>query len=292
MDEHLEGVEHLWEMKQAKRMLNKQQDDGSWRYPNPKEDIRSVKGYNQVETFRILAILVEKYLLNREHPAIERAAEFLFGCQTEEGDFRGVYWNQYTPNYSAAYMELLIKAGYHDDRRIAKGLDWLLSIRQDDGGWLIPFRTTKLRLNEAISEPNPIQPDRSKPFSHMVTGVVLRAFAAHPKYIERPEIQKAGELQAARIFKADKYTDRKAPEFWTRFSFPFWFTDLLSTLDALSKLGLSVDQPQIREGADWFIEHQKKDGLWKLHLVRGASDKSQNLWVNLVICRTLKRLLT
>lgn len=292
LNENLDQVNHLWEMKQAKRMLNKQQDDGSWRYPNPKEDIRSVKGYNQVETFRILAILVEKYLLNREHPAIERAAEFLFGCQTEEGDFRGVYWNQYTPNYSAAYMELLIKAGYHDDRRIVKGLDWLLSIRQDDGGWLIPFRTAKLRLNEAISEPNPIQPDRSKPFSHMVTGVVLRAFAAHPKYIERPEVQEAGELQAARIFKADKYTDRKAPEFWTRFSFPFWFTDLLSTLDALSKLGLSVDQPQIKEGVDWFIEHQKKDGLWKLHLVRGASDKSQNLWVNLVICRTLKHLFT
>ena len=91
MDDDVGSVKHLWEMKQAKRMLNKQQEDGSWRYPNPKEDIRTIKGYNQVETFRILAILVEKYLLNREHPAIERAAEFLFGCQTEEGDFRGVY---------------------------------------------------------------------------------------------------------------------------------------------------------------------------------------------------------
>ncbi|MHA2323540.1 MAG: prenyltransferase/squalene oxidase repeat-containing protein [Candidatus Thorarchaeota archaeon] len=282
MDEDLDNVEHLWEMKQAKRMLNKQQEDGSWRYPNPKEDIRSINGYNQVETFRILAILIEKYLLNIEHPAVERVAEFLFGCQTEEGDFRGIYWNQYTPNYSAAFMELLIKAGYHDDKRIALGLDWLLSIRQDDGGWLIPFRTANLRLNEAMSRPDPVQPDRSKPFSHMATGVVLRAFAAHPKYREQPEAQKASELLASRIFKADRYTDRKAPEFWTRFSFPF----------CLSILGLSVDQPQIREGVDWFIENQKEDGLWKLRLVRGASDKSQTFWVNLVICRTLKRLLS
>jgi hypothetical protein len=285
-------MDHLWEMKQAKKLLNKQQDDGSWRYPNPKVEIRSIKGYNQVETFRNLAILIEKYLLNREHPAIKSAADFLFGCQTEEGDFRGVYWNQYTPNYSAAFMELLIKAGYHDDHRIASGLDWLLSIRQVDGGWVIPFRTANLRIKETMARLTPIQSDRNKPFSHMVTGVVLRAFAAHPDYCKRPEVQKASALLASSIFKADSYTDRKAPEFWTRFSFPFWFTDLLSALDTLSKLGLSVDQPQIRQGVEWFIKNQKPDGLWKLKLVRGASDKSQNLWVNLVICRTLKQLLS
>ena len=291
LDENLDQVQHLWELKEAKRILGKQQEDGSWRYPNPKEDIRSLKGYNQVETFRNLAILIEKYLLTKEHSAIEHAAEFLFGCQTEEGDFRGVYWNQYTPNYSAAFMELLIKAGYHDDSRIASGIDWLLSIRQDDGAWLIPFRTANLRIKEAMSRPTPIQPDRGKPFSHMATGMVLRAFAAHPMFSRMPEALRAAELLASRIFKADSYTDRKAPEYWTRFSFPFWFTDLLSTLDSLSRLGLSVDHPQIREGVEWFINSQRKDGLWKLKLVRGAGDLSQNLWVNLVVCRTLKRLI-
>jgi hypothetical protein len=142
-----------------------------------------------------------------------------------------------------------------------------------------------------MARKNLVEHDRSKPFSHMVTGIVLRAFAAHPKFRKRPEVKKAGDLLASRIFKADAYTDRKKTEYWTRFSFPFWFTDLLSALDTLSQLGLSVVQPQIREGVDWFIEHQKKHGLWDLHLVRGTSDKSQNLWVNLVICRTLKRLL-
>ncbi|MFW9794324.1 MAG: hypothetical protein ACFFEE_08480, partial [Candidatus Thorarchaeota archaeon] len=227
----------------------------------------------------------------KKHPAIVNAAEYLFGCQTEEGDFRGIYWNQYTPNYSAAFMELLIKAGYHNDSRISKGLDWLLSMRQDDGAWVIPFRTANLRLKEAMSHPVPIQPDRRKLFSHMVTGVVLRAFAAHPKYRKRKEVKAAGELLASRIFKADAYSDRKTPEFWTRFSFPFWFTDLLSTLDSLSKLDLKIDVPGIHEGVDWFIEHQKKHGLWDLKLVRGGKNKSQNLWVNLVICRTLKKLL-
>ncbi|MFW9926602.1 MAG: prenyltransferase/squalene oxidase repeat-containing protein [Candidatus Thorarchaeota archaeon] len=286
-----DSFEHIWRMKQVTRMLRKQQDDGSWRYPNPKEDIRSVRGYNQVETFRILAILIEKYLLNREHPAIETAAEFLFGCQTEEGDFRGIYWNQYTPNYSAAFMELLIRAGYQNDNRIKLGLNWLLSIRQDDGGWAIPFRTANLRINESMVLQEPVQPNRAKRFSHMATGIVLRAFAAHDEYLIRSEVKRASELLASCIFRADAYSDRKAPEFWTRFSFPFWFTDLLSGLDSLSKIGLLIDVPGVREGVDWFIRHQKKHGLWDLKLVRGASDKSQNFWVNLIICRTLKRLL-
>ncbi|MFW9809181.1 MAG: prenyltransferase/squalene oxidase repeat-containing protein [Candidatus Thorarchaeota archaeon] len=286
-----DSIEILWKMREVRGLLRKQQDDGSWRYPNPKEEIRSLRGYNQIETFRILAILIEKYLLNREHPAIEAAAEFLFSCQTEDGDFRGVYWNQYTPNYSAAFMELLIKAGYQDDNRIRLGLDWLLSFRQDDGGWVIPFRTANLGLKESMTLQEPVKPDRSKRFSHMATGVVLRAFAAHQEYLKLPEVKTAGELLASRIFKADAYTDRKAPEFWTRFSFPFWFTDLLSSLDSLSKLSLSIDVPGIREGVDWFIDQQKKHGLWKLKLVRGVGDKSQNLWVNFIICRTLKRLL-
>ena len=46
---------------------------------------------------------------------LEKAAEFLFQRQTTEGDFRGIYGTQYSPNYSAAIMELLIKSGYSDD---------------------------------------------------------------------------------------------------------------------------------------------------------------------------------
>ncbi|MHA2223287.1 MAG: prenyltransferase/squalene oxidase repeat-containing protein, partial [Candidatus Thorarchaeota archaeon] len=148
-EEDQDSVELLWETKQAKRFLRKQQEDGSWRYPNP----------------------------NKDHPAMVKAAEFLFSCQTDEGDFRGVYWNQYTPTYSAAFMELLIKAGYGDDSRIALGFEWLLSIRQDDGGWVIPFRTANLRIKETMARKEPVEHNRARRFSHMATGMVLRAFA-------------------------------------------------------------------------------------------------------------------
>jgi hypothetical protein len=279
----------LWELPLVLKILKKQQDNGSWKYPKKKKDPREISGYAQLETFRQLGILVEKYLLNIDHPAIQRAAEFLFSCQTNEGDFRGIYLDQYSPNYTAAYLEILIKAGYIDDEHIRRGLKWLHSLRQDDGGWVVPLRTEHLRWSEVKDLNEPVQPRREKVSSYMVTGVVLRAFAAHPEYNRDPHILHAGELLASRIFKADNYTDRKAPDYWTRISFPFWFTDILSTLDSLSRLGFPSDQQNIIEGIDWFAKQQKADGSWSLHLLRGGGDTNHKYWISLVICRMLDR---
>jgi len=279
----------LWELPPVLKILHRQQEDGSWKYPKKKDDPREISGYAQLETFRQLGILVEKYLLNKEHPAVQRAAEFLFSCQTDEGDFRGIYLDQYSPNYTAAYLEILIKAGYIDDEQIRRGLKWLHSLRQDDGGWVVPFRTEHLRWGEVKALNEPVQPRREKVSSHMATGVVLRAFATHPEYYRNPHILHAGELLASSIFKADNYTDRKAPDYWTRISFPFWFTDILSTLDTLSRLGFPPDQQNIMEGIDWFAKQQKADGSWSLHMLRGGGDTNYKYWISLVICRMLDR---
>jgi hypothetical protein len=52
---------------------------------------------------------VEFYGLNKKHAAIKKAAEYLFLFQTNEGEFRGMYGNQYSPNYSASITEFLIR---------------------------------------------------------------------------------------------------------------------------------------------------------------------------------------
>ena len=288
-DEAVGSETVLWELSQVSKILKRQQEDGSWKYPKKKEDLREISGHQQLETFRQLGILVEKYLLNKTHPAVQKGAEFLFSCQTDEGDFRGIYLDQYSPNYTAAYLEILIKAGFVKEPPILRGLQWLLSLRQDDGGWVVPLRTEHLRWGEVQALHEPVQPRREKASSHMVTGVVLRAFASHPTYNRNPEILRVGELLASRIFKADNYTDRKAPDYWTKITFPFWFTDILSTLDALSKLGFSPDHPNIREGIDWFADQQKEDGSWKLYLLKGGGDENYKFWIALVICRMLTR---
>ncbi|MGD0451075.1 MAG: hypothetical protein ABSA79_08505 [Candidatus Bathyarchaeia archaeon] len=281
-------TETLWEQPLVKKIVNNQQLDGSWRYPGAKLDIRSQQNYNQIETYRIIGELVEKYGFTNRNNAIRNAADFLFSFQTQEGDFRGIYGNQYSPNYTAAIMELLIKSGYQSDRRIEKGFLWLLSIRQNDGGWAIASRTKNAKINDFLFRQETMQPDRTKPFSHLVTGVVLRAFAGHPKYRQLDEAKAAGELLASRFFKKDAYPDRGTVAFWTEFSFPFWFTDILSSLDSLSFLGFKIEEPQIKKAIDWLINSQNENGLWNVHLVRGK-DKDLNLWITLAICRVVKR---
>lgn len=282
-------IENLWQLPEVEKILRRQNKNGSWTYPGAKQYIRTEENYNQIETYRNVGILVEEYGLNKTHPAIQKAAEYLFSFQTKKGDFRGIYGNQYSPNYSAGITELLIKAGYENDTRIQEVFKWLLSIRQIDGGWAIPLRTQNLNLGIIADHSKTLEPDTSRPFSHMVTGVVLRAFAAHSVYRRSHEAARAGQLLVSNMLKKDNYTDRAAPSFWLGFSFPFWFTDLISALDSLSLLGFSKSEPQIDTALQWFINNQQKTGIWKLHILKGQNKDILQLWLALAICRIFKR---
>ncbi|HJX38186.1 MAG TPA: hypothetical protein VJ714_06290 [Anaerolineae bacterium] len=294
LGEEVGPVESLWELPQVVKILRKQQEDGSWRYPGGKRDIRMQRSYDQLQTYKVLMDLVGKYELSREHPAIPRAAEFLFSFQTDEGDLRGLYREQYSPNYTAGITELLVKASYGGDPRIDKIFEWLLSKRQDDGGWALPMRTGVPKgtstVKEAFWVDEPIQPDRAKPFSHWVTGIVLRAFAAHEEYRHAPEARAAGGLLKSRFFKPDPYPDRQAASYWEKIRCPFWWTDILSALDSLWWLGFRREDSDIQRGLDWLIANQEDTGLWKARYLSG-SDKDIHFWTTLHVCRVLRRYL-
>jgi hypothetical protein len=280
----------LWELPDALKILKKQQENGSWIYLGKNKYDHPDINYDLLETYRNTGILVEKYGFTAQHIAIQKAAHYLFSCQTDEGDFRGIYGNEYSPNYSGAIMELLIKAGY-SNHRIEKGFHWLLSMRQNDGGWAAPLRTigvanTITWFKERSTAP--VNPDTSKPSSHLITGMVLRAFAAHPVYRRKEEAQKAGILLLSRFFRPDTYVDRKDKSYWEKVSFPFWFTDIVSALDSLSVMGFTRDNPHIGDALTWLKNKQHKNGLFELKLLR-AKDKELSLWVILAICRILKR---
>ena len=116
-----------------RRAVARQQPDGRWKYPGGNPDIRSRAAYDQLETFRQLGVLVCKFGLDRQHPAVAAAARFLSSCQTEAGDYRGIYGRQYTPNYSAAITELLIRAGY-EQQRPGRGRD-AMAAEHAPGRW-------------------------------------------------------------------------------------------------------------------------------------------------------------
>ena len=278
----------LWESKPASSLLSRQQKDGSWEYRSPRTVVPGLDNNDQAETYRSLGFLVEMYCLDAGHGAIAKAAEFVLSHQTGEGDIRGIYGHQYTPNYTGGFLELLTDAGMGDDPRVRKGLDWLLSVRQQDGGWAIPIRTRGLRLDSDAMRGRPVPRDPSQPSSHLATGMVLRAFAAHPDYRGREEVVAAARLLRSRLFRRDPYPDRGTPDYWERCSFPFWFTDIVSALDTLTRLGSQAMGPEVLDALEWMRGRQAPQGTLRLHLLRGAGMEVQD-WVLFAVCRSLER---
>lgn len=286
------NVRPLWMLRDPERLVSRQLESGAWRYPVSKPPPQN---YDLYETFTMLGVLVGKYGFDRRHPAIAKAAEYVFSCQAPAGDFRGIYGNQPAHTYTPALMEVLIEAGYEDHPEIERAFRWLLATRQNDGGWAIPARTRGIRLVkewDTITAGPEIAGDPTKPFSHLVTGMALRAFAAHPRYRNTKEARHAADLLKPRLFKPDQYSDRGGTEYWLKFTYPFQFTDLLTSLDSLGKMGCSADDPQIARAIGWFRDRQKPDGSFALTMCRGLSDKRLPRWLGLAVCRALLRFST
>jgi hypothetical protein len=293
LGEKAEPVHTVWELPQPQNILKKQQEDGSWARAGQNKEIYPLNHYALVETFKNFRVLVEEYAFTKHHPAIVKATEFLFSFQTKEGDIRGFIGNQYAPYYTGYLLSLLIMAGYKDDERIEKGLNWLLSIRQIDGGWTIPMLTHKLdkaTQNKITSEfTEPLQPDRTQPFSHNWTDMALRAMVVHPVYRKFQGVVAAGRLLKSSLFKPDHYGSYQDPAYWTRFT--FWWPNLLTALESLRPLRFPATDPDVKKALDWFVENQQPDGLWKIERDKEVKDsqKEEQLWLSLRICRMLKK---
>ncbi len=295
LEETAEPIACIWQLSEIQKILRKQQADGSWKH-SCKEAVTYPKNhYALAETWKTLRILVEHYEVTREHEGARRAAEFLFSFQTSQGDIRGMLANQYATYYTGAMLAVLIKAGYADDPRVERGLDWLLSMRQNDGGWTIPILTHKFdkatfyKLTSEYREP--VEPDRAKPFSHNWTDMVLRAFAAHPTRRRSKEAHAAADLLKSRFFQPDVYASYMDARYWVRFI--FWWPNIVTALDSLSLMGYSKDDADIRKGLSWLVENQLPDGLWKLDYASGAKEKAgitpEQLRLALRVAKIFKR---
>jgi len=290
------SITDLWQLQEAKNILNKQHPNGYW--PRPGEKKHAAINYDLIETWRQLRFLIGQYGLTREHPQVQKAAAFVFSCQTEAGDIRGFLANQYATYYTGAILSLLIQAGYEDTPRIEMGFQWLLKMRQDDHGWTIPLLThyldgaTQYQITSEYAEP--LEPDRTQPFSHNWTGMVLRAFAAHRHYRQSEAAKEAATLLKSRFFQPDSYTSYQAASYWVRFDYPFWWNHLVAALDSILLIGLPKEDKQIKAGLDWLIEHQQQDGMWNVNYAKEpvkkrAKDREKREWVSLAICRIFER---
>jgi hypothetical protein len=299
LDEEVGSIDQLWQLPEAQKILKKQLSNGSW--PRSGENKHPAINYQLIETWRWFRYLIEIYGFRRQNPKASLAAEYFFSCQTNEGDFRGFLANQYATYYTGAILALLVQVGYEQDPRVEKCFQWLLRMRQTDQGWSVPMITHKLdretwyHLSSEYAEP--LEPDLTKPFSHNATGMILRAFVVHPAYQNSEAAITAGNLLKSRFFQEDAYTSYQSADYWVRFEYPFWWNNLVSAMDSLSRMGFSKDDPEINLALDWFRDHQQDDGLWKVSYMEPEKQEKDTpkirvtkLWISLAICRIFKRL--
>jgi Squalene-hopene cyclase C-terminal domain len=302
LSEKVAGREMLWNLPETKKVLGKQCPSGCWKYSTRNKERAPAQNYDLFQTFKQIAKLIDVFQFNKEHSSIQKAAEYIFSCQTDEGDIRGIIGNQYAPYYTGIIMSLLIKAGYGDDSRIEKGFDWLLSMRQDDGGWVIGSPgffgeyTYKEKCDLIMHYAETKKDfDRTKPFAHSGTGMVIRAFALHPHYRMSKEANLAANLLKSHFFKEDNYYSYKSAENWLNFKYPFFWTDLLSALDSVSLIGIPKEDHDVCQALEWFVSNQQESGLWKnsYSRIHKASENTKSaearLWISLAICRIFQR---
>lgn len=289
----------LWGSKEARKVLRKQATDGSWEHPGKNAKRYPDVNYRLFETFKKLGAMLDRLGMDRTQPTLAAAAEYLFSCQTGEGDFRGILAGQYAPYYTGLILGRLIRAGYAEDPRVAAGIRWLVSVRQKDGGWMVPIQglqassEEQARLTtEQCSSPVPF--DRALPSAHSCTGMAIRALACHPTHRLGRPARRAGELLKERFFKPDRYSSYKAAGYWLKFQYPFWWNSLLSALDSMARMGFARSDPDVGAGLGWFVDHQQEDGTWKTAyaLSKGTTTRGareEGLWITLAVCRMFQR---
>jgi hypothetical protein len=274
------------------RILDTQKTDGSWWEKHTDTPVQWERTFYRLDTLRNLYRLYDYGCTTREE-GVQKALHFLFSLQSKEGDFRGTVLNEYTPTFHALTLEILCRYGLDKDRRVQKGFRWILENRQKDGGWtLYHFRPGKdngrsFLLSRSNPGVPPSKPRKSQPFSHHVTGLILRAFAESPTWIKSKEARLAGEMLLKCFFCDEVYEEKTFPSDWEKICYPFWNTDVLSSLDALSKVGFQAENPTIQKGLDWLVRRQSSQGFWECGNKKSSFE--DHLWVTLAVLRVFKR---
>lgn len=276
------------------RILETQKPDGSWWEKRSDTPIHWERTLYRVDTLRNLFRLYD-YGCTTKEEGIQKGLGFLFSLQSKEGDFRGTVLNEHTPTFHALALEILCRYGLDDDRRVQKGFRWVLKNRQQDGGWALYYprsvgSSAKLadRQRETLrGRGKPFKPPKSRPFSHHVTGMVIRGLAESPTWRKSKEARLAGEMVLSRFFQDEVYADKTFPPDWEKICYPFWNADILGCLDSLSKIGFSAEDAMIQRGLEWLMKRQSSQGFWECGNKKASFE--DHLWVTLAVLRVLKR---
>jgi hypothetical protein len=261
-DSEAPGLDEVWGYPEVKATVKKMEKNGSFAPKAPDKALGGPKFAGTLGTLRMLDRLAD--LGVRADPVtppvkppadLKKSVDFLLSSQEADGGLADLALAE-TPkgraksvalHFQGWAMSSLCRLGFESDPRVERGLQYLLERRQDDGGWA----WRGVRTDSA-----------ARPSSHLVTGMVLRAFASATARRSSREARRAAELLATRFLQPDRYPDRKAPSYWEILTEPRFYTDVLDALDTVTAIGLGKENSGVRTAEAYLRSRQSADGLW------------------------------
>jgi hypothetical protein len=257
-------------------LLAAQKQDGYW----VKRDYYLPKHYG---TFWVLSVLADLGLTSA-HEGIRQGCEFMFAHQREHGGFcrrrrvqgRGIVWDNHPgPCTHARIVRFLIQFGYGDDPRTRAAVNWLLATRRDDGMWLCRHTSGHGCLRATLD--------------------YLRVAALDPEAAAHPATARAAAV-VCDLLMEPRMGRYHVPDLWTILEYPYFGYSVIGALDALARLGYTLEHPKVVAAMEHLLSRQLGEGTWSLDQSphRPPLDFGQpgqpNEWLTLDALRAIKLL--
>jgi hypothetical protein len=261
------------------RIFAHQKPEGYWESPAEPYAPKYKASYWQVMILGMLG-------LNKTDPRVRRAVEHVFQFQHQEGGFatcgverarkeykvrreRALNKGKELPSKAEWVLNemhdaqltcltgnvclALIRLGYASDKRVRRGLKWLVDVQNEDGGWLCPYWGYHAKEKHGC---------------FMGTITPLDAFSELPTRCRNPDVHESLEagvefLLMHRLFKSDHHGFKTIKTKWLSFGFPQFFYDILRGLSVVCKIGHEEDI-RIDDALRVLLEKQGVDGRWML----------------------------
>ncbi|MFX1293559.1 MAG: prenyltransferase/squalene oxidase repeat-containing protein [Promethearchaeota archaeon] len=228
------------------------------------------------------------------HPAVEKAAEFIFSKQKKDGSWPmsgkiqrtdEEYGYQMMPVQTAIPLLGLVMCGYAMDERAENAYEWLLEQRLEDGAWPVGIAQG---VYGRIAGYRHLSHSRLGCRSN--TTAVLSCLAYHPKRRKSEEAYKALDLilstdtklksnlgfYVARLIGLEKSIGRIT--FMAKF-------DIAHVLNLCWRVGASMNDERVTDFIKFIQDEQGKYGLWEY-----SGHPMATRWISFDLLRSLSKL--
>ena len=234
-------------------------------------------------TFWVLSVLADLGL-TAENEHVRQGCEYMFAHQREHGTFcrrrrvpgQGVVWEtQDAPCTQARIVRLLIQFGYGDDPRTQAGMGWLLATQRSDGMWLCDRAGGHGCLRATLD--------------------VLRAAALDPTTAAHPAITCAAAVMC-NLLMEPRMGRYHVGDMWAVLEYPYVGYGVIPALDALDRLGHTLEQPKVARAMEYLLSRQLPNGTWPLDQsahrppFNVGQPGQPNKWLTLDALRVIKSL--